>query len=221
MDTSPSTTDTAHGLLADRFAPHPDFAQIRHSVVDAEAGATYAAARHIDFAEVHGMLVDAALWARDLPRRMRNKRSGNGEPGGFPGTPVVTEPSGRPRLRFDDMVAGSDWVMLGERPGEEIAAGAVGRFWTPVIEWRAVSVDEFAAFTEPGYGKIVMSLSVRPYGASRSLLSDDIRVVFHDSASRSRFRLYWALVSPFVKLIQDATLRDITRQAQRFPVGSS
>lgn len=27
-----------------------------------------------------------------------------------------------------------DWIALGERPGEELALGLVGKFWPPVIE---------------------------------------------------------------------------------------
>src|SRR5512133_1097348 len=42
------------------------------------------------------------------------------------------------------------WILLGERPGHEIALGLVGKFWRPVIEFAPVaSADEFRAFDEP------------------------------------------------------------------------
>jgi hypothetical protein len=43
------------------------------------------------------------------------------------------------------------WILLGERPGEEIALGLVGKFWRPVIEFARIdSADEFREFDEPG-----------------------------------------------------------------------
>ncbi|EME55054.1 hypothetical protein [Amycolatopsis decaplanina] len=195
--THPPSTATAE-LLADRFAPEPAFSVLRHRVVDADTATTYAAVRGFDFMEVGGPLVRAAGWVRGLPERFRR---GHG-------------PSVPTRLTFDDMTTDSDWVVLGERPGFELVAGVAGRFWQPVIEWRRVEPGEFAEFREPGYGKIVLSLSVRGYGEQRSLLSYDIRVTLTDSASLARFRLYWAVASPFIKAIHTATLRTIARDAE-------
>ena len=50
------------------------------------------------------------------------------------------------------------WTFLGQRPNRELAFGAVGRFWQPAIEWRDVSVADFRAFDEPGWGKIASEL---------------------------------------------------------------
>ncbi|MEU3764859.1 hypothetical protein AB0E55_07315 [Amycolatopsis keratiniphila] len=193
---SPSTA-TAE-LLADRFAPKPAFSVLRHRVVDADTATTYAALRGFDFMEVGGPFVHAAGWVRGLPERFRRGRG----------------PSVPTRLTFDDMTTGSDWVILGEQPGTELVAGVAGKFWQPVIEWRRVEPGEFAEFIEPGYGKIVLSLSVRRYGERRSLLSYDIRVTLTDSVSLARFRLYWAVASPFIKAIHAATLRTIARDAE-------
>jgi hypothetical protein len=46
-------------------------------------------------------------------------------------------------------------TLLGERPGEEIALGLVGRFWRPVIQYEQVGADRFLDFDEPGYAKTV------------------------------------------------------------------
>ncbi|WP_181773203.1 hypothetical protein [Amycolatopsis pittospori] len=195
------------GLLADRYAPDPDFTVIRHRLVNADAATTYAAVRAFDFLEVGGPLVRAATWVRGLPERWRFRH------GRAPGRPTG--------LTFDEMTDGSDWVVLGERPGEEYAAGVAGRFWRPVIEWLRVEASEFAGFGEPGYGKIVLSLSVRPYGDRHSLLTYDIRVTLTDSVSLSRFRLYWMVASPLIKNIHGATLRTIARDAERAETGMS
>src|ERR1041384_6160395 len=35
----------------------------------------------------------------------------------------------RTRLTWDDLDAGTHWMILGETPGHEIVLGAVGKFW--------------------------------------------------------------------------------------------
>lgn len=194
-----ASTETQPTLLADRFAPQYEVMQTRSLIVAAPVDRAYHALRALDFTEVGGGIVDAAFRVRELPERWHNRHHK------MPRVPT--------RLTFDDLVAGSEWVILGERPGAEIAAGAVGKFWKPVIEWREIEPGEFVSFTEQGYGKIVFSLSALPYGDTRSLMTYDIRVVTNDRASRGKFRAYWAVVSPFVGAVQNATLRLAARHA--------
>src|ERR671925_2114900 len=52
------------------------------------------------------------------------------------------------------------FVELGRRPGEEVALGAIGRFWSPFRN-RPVAVDDFARFAEPGHAKAAMNFVVR------------------------------------------------------------
>lgn len=186
-------------LLADRFAPDFTVMQTQHLVVGAPVTRAYAALRALDYTEVGGGMASAAFRARQLPERWKNRHH--------------RMPRQRTRLTFDDLAAGWEWTILGERPGAEIAIGVGGRFWTPVVEWRRIEPDEFLAFDEPGYGKILQSLSVLPYGKPRSLLTHDTRVVISDRVSRAKFRAYWAVVSPFVKVVQAATLRTIAGHA--------
>jgi len=187
-------------LVIDRFAPRPDFTVVDHRVVDADPDTAYDAVRDLDFTEVHGGLVDAAFWLRGLPERVRARKRG-----------PVRAPT---RLTLDDLAAGSDWVLLGERPGEEIAFGAVGRFWQPVVEWRRIEARDFTDFAEPGYGKIACSLSVLPYGTRRSLVTYDVRTTLDDPLSWVGFRRYWRVVRPFVGVVQRATLRTVAEHAE-------
>jgi hypothetical protein len=84
------------------------------------------------------------------------------------------------------------WILLGERPAEEIALGLVGKFWRPVIEFaRIASGDEFRAFEEPGFAKTVYSLSVRELGSSKTLVSGLMRTATTDEHARRWFRRYW------------------------------
>ena len=53
------------------------------------------------------------------------------------------------------------WILLGERRGQELALGLVGKFWRPSIESpRIATADEFREFDEPGFAKTVYDLSV-------------------------------------------------------------
>jgi hypothetical protein len=84
------------------------------------------------------------------------------------------------------------WVLLGERPKEEIALGLVGKFWRPVIEFaRIAGPEEFRQFDEPGFAKTVYSLSARELEPNTTLLSGLMRTATTDEHARRWFRRYW------------------------------
>jgi hypothetical protein len=88
------------------------------------------------------------------------------------------------------------WILLGERPGEEIALGLVGKFWRPVIEFaRISSAAEFRDFDEPGFAKTVYDLSARELDSDRTLLSGLMRTATTDEHARRWFRRYGASAS--------------------------
>jgi hypothetical protein len=187
-------------LLIEQAMPEADEEIARHRIIDASPERVMAAARNLDFMEVRSRLVDAAMFARGLPARLRRH-------------PVPDPPS----MRLSDAVEAGEmqlpgWLIIGEKEGREIAFGAVGRFWKPDIEWRDVSPEDFAGFDEPGWGKIAADFSVTPYGDHRTLLTYACRVRCTDADSRRRFGRYWWLVSPFVGHIFAATLDTIARE---------
>jgi hypothetical protein len=188
------------GLILDELMPRYDAAIVEHRIVDAEPKAVMEAARALDFMTVHTPLLDAAVWVRTLPARLRGR--------------FVPAP---PQVRLTGGAGGGmpGWVLLGERPGEEIAFGAVGVFWRGEIRWENVGPEEFATFTKPGYGTIACNFSVRPYGADRTVLSFDCRVATTDERSRRGFRRYWTVVRPFVGHIMRAALATIATNATR------
>ena len=117
-------------LLIDALVPRCDAALAAHRIVHSPPAATYQAARELDFVTIHTPLLDAAMWVRGLPGRIAG-----------------TEPPPPPRLvPAEQTGALPGWVMLGEQPGHELTFGAIGRFWTPSIEWRDVPPADFAAF---------------------------------------------------------------------------
>ncbi len=178
-------------MLLDNALSTFDTSVAAHTVVDAAPGMTLAAARDLDFLRVRTPLLVAAMWVRGLPAKLTGREEA------VPPTLVLSE----------ETMPG--WVLLGERPGEEIAFGAVGVFWHPQIVWHDVPRDEFAAFAEPGFGKIACNFSVRPYGERSTLLSYECRTATTDEESRRAFARYWRVVRPFVAHIMRATVETI------------
>ncbi|MGW5740491.1 hypothetical protein [Amycolatopsis sp. NPDC003861] len=192
---------TAPDLFIDHFLPHPHFELVRTTIVDAPAKETYSAARELDFTDIRGGVVTSiSQWLRALPERWHNRRHG---------------PPRRPtRLTADDLDTGSEWTLLGDRPGTEFALGVAGKFWKPVITWRRVEADDFAAFDEPGFGKLVLAVSVVPYGAHRTVLTVHTRVRMSDPESWLKFRRYWWIARPAIGSVHTALIRTMAAKAR-------
>jgi hypothetical protein len=108
------------------------------------------------------------------------------------------------------------WILLGERAGEEIALGLVGKFWRPVIEFaRITSAAEFRAFDEPGFAKTVYDLSGRVLDAHTTLLSGLMRTATTDEHARRWFRRYWTFgVGSGAHILVGALLDSARRAAE-------
>ena len=211
MTTSTDTgtaTVTGAEMLIDRYLPRFDVTLVEHTVVDADIETTWAALRELDLMRVHTPLLAAAMFARGVPARMARWF---GREAGPPQAPPA-------ELKLTGASAGMPgWLPLGEVPGREIALGAVGRFWQPDIQWYDVAgmtPDRFAAFEEPGWGRIAANFTLRPYGRRRTLVSYEARTATGDPDAARRFARYWRLVRPFVGHIMRATLATLRRDAE-------
>jgi hypothetical protein len=172
-------------MLVDEFLPVYDVSDAVATMVEADKTTTWDALMQVDLIEVGrkrpiiGML--GAL--RALPEIVSHLLHGE-------------LPAHMPkRLRLRDTanipMGEGGWVLLGERPGDEIALGLVGKFWRPVITFARVDAAEFRDFAVPGYAKTVYSLSVRALGEQRTLLSGVMRTATTDEQARRWFRRYW------------------------------
>jgi hypothetical protein len=162
-------------MLADYFLPEYDVSDAVATVVDADLATTWNALMDVDLIDVGRKrpLVGILGAIRILPDIVSHML--HGEP-----------PQRRPEhLRLRDMAQLSldegGWVLLGERPRDEIALGVVGKFWRPVIEFAKVPADRFLEFAEPGYAKTIYSLSVRSLDSRRTLLSGTMRTATTDA----------------------------------------
>jgi len=107
------------------------------------------------------------------------------------------------------------WGVLAEIPGRELVMGAVTQPWLANPVFRPLPAEEFAAYDEPGFVKIVWNLCARPAGATESLFCTETRAIATDPVARAKFRLYWSFVSPGVWLIRRLSLGPVKREAER------
>lgn len=106
------------------------------------------------------------------------------------------------------------WGVLADTPGE-IVMGAVTKPWQANPVFRAIAPEEFAAFAEPDYVKIVWTLRADPSADGGSTFRSETRVVATDPSSRKKFRWYWSFLSPGIILIRAAMLPGIAAEAER------
>jgi hypothetical protein len=102
------------------------------------------------------------------------------------------------------------FVLLGERPGEEIVLAAIGRFWSPTSNTPR-RIDDFAAFSEPGYAKAALNFNVVRVGAG-SRVPTETRVQGTDAAASLKFRLYWLVIRLGSGAIRRSWLKAVERR---------
>lgn len=102
------------------------------------------------------------------------------------------------------------FMKLGERPGEEIVIGAIGRFWSPTGN-RPRATEDFGAFDEPGYAKAAMNFTVKPDGKG-SRITTETRIVGTDAVATRKFRRYWLLIRLGSGAIRRSWLKAIRRR---------
>ncbi|WP_433627656.1 hypothetical protein [Halomicrococcus sp. NG-SE-24] len=199
--TNPASSEAEPSMLVDRYLPEYDVTEVRHAVVDADPETTYEAMLTADLLDL-GPVVRALGRLRDLPVALSDWLRG-------------TAPEAPPdQLRFADVPETDEWTLLDETPGEEFVFGAVGKFWRPSIEWRQVDPEEFVTFDEPGYAKLAISLSVRPFGENRTVLSYEARTATTDARASRNFGLYWRVISPFAGYLMSRALDRVATDAE-------
>jgi hypothetical protein len=208
---APVPRDVDTGLLIDRYLPSFDVTIREHLVIDADLDVTWRALGDLDLLRVHTPLMDAAMRVRGVPALVSSALGRS--------TPPPEVPSAL-TLAGDD-VGLPGWLPLGANAPQELALGAIGRFWKPEIEWYDIrrldppGAAGFAAFDQPTWGRIVASFTLRPYGDHRTLASYEARTATPDPDSARRFGRYWRLVRPFVGHIMRATLEQLRVETER------
>jgi hypothetical protein len=105
--------------------------------------------------------------------------------------------------------------MLESRPDREFVLGAVTRPWEPNPVLRDPLPREFAAFAEPGHVKIAWTMRVDPTSEGECVFRTETRAMATDIDARTKFRRYWAVVSPGVAVIRRAMIAAVKQEAER------
>ena len=193
-------------LLLDDLLPAYDVSDAVAVTVSADVPTTWDALMTVDLIELgrRRPLIGVLGGVRILPEIVAHVLHGE------------VPPSAPKRLVLRDTATatGGGWVLLGERPDDEIALGLVGKFWRPVIEYAHVNAEDFRDFDEPGFAKTIYSLSVRPLGdGEKTLLTAVMRTATTDEHARRWFRRYWTFGVGSGAHVLAAGLADAARDA--------
>jgi hypothetical protein len=189
---APATPDEADPLL-DRFIPEYEVAERHHVRVAAPPAVTLAAAANTSLQQ--STVIRAIFRARELVLGAE--------------ADTVARPSGLLAQMLSIV-----WGVLAEEPGREIVVGAVTQPWLANVVFRPLPPDQFAAFREPGFVKIVWTLRADPAGEGGSVFRSETRVMTTDATARRRFRWYWARFSPGIVLIRRMMLGLVKKEAE-------
>jgi hypothetical protein len=190
-----TTPETGPRSLLDEVLPRFDVHEVHETWVPAPVDAVYAAVKQVTAREVRLLMPLEVL--RGLPRLLIGRR------------PFRPHPSA-PLLEVFTLGV----VPLGERPGTEIVAGAVGRFWRPVGNEPPLirTREEFLAFAEPGYAKAAIAFTVSPEPKGSRVMTET-RVAGTSLEATRAFRRYWLLIRPASGAIRRSWLAAIRRRA--------
>jgi hypothetical protein len=203
--TSPRITAPMHPpMMLDWLLPEFDATVIEHRVIDADPASVYAALTTVDMVEIPNAYpaVRGLFAARGAAERFVNALLGRAAP------PLEVDGP----MRLGDMPAHGAWVKLADEAPHELCFGVIGRFWGGETVWETIDAAEFAAFERPGYAKIACSVSLRPYGSMRTLVSYEARTQALDPHSRTTFLRYWRLVRPGVAIVMRAFLQAVANE---------
>jgi hypothetical protein len=181
-------------MLIDEWMPQWDVVEHHETRVRAPRQAVWETVRTLDFARSSPVV--AALFAlRSLPGLLSGRA-----------------PKRAPGATLDGLLR-KGFVLLGERPGEELLLGVVGRFWRPSGDIVRLTAEEFRVFDRPGYAIGTWNFALADQGDAVRVTTET-RVRCTDAASRRSFGRYWTVVGPFSALIRREMLRSIRRAAE-------
>jgi hypothetical protein len=173
--------------LLDEVLAEYDVNEVHDLWVPARPDATYEAVKAVTAAEV-----------RLFGPLMRLRTFGRSGQAFGPNAPLLDE------MQKDG------FVPLGERPGEEVVLGAIGRFWSPTGN-RPIPTPDFAGFSEPGYAKAAMNFRVTA-DRDGTRITTETRVVGTDAAASRKFRRYWLVIRLGSGAIRRSWLKAIHRR---------
>jgi hypothetical protein len=178
----------------DRLIPVPALLEVDRVELAVDASRAWNAVRDLDLAQ--SPLVRRLFAIRTIPDRLQGKA-----------TPL--------RLRLNDLVstpAEPGFQVLAEDAPHEVAVGAIGKVWRPVIPFvHVVDAAGYAAFSEAGYIKVAWALRVVSEGVDTSRVEFELRVAATDEDALKKFKRYFRLIGPASRFIRHLLLAQLER----------
>jgi hypothetical protein len=178
----------------DRLIPQPALREIDRAELAVAAERAWAAVRNLDLAQ--STLVRTLFGIRTIPDRLKANN------------PPL-------RMRLDNLISTPSrpgFQILAEDPPNEVAVGAIGKVWRPVIPFVHVAdAAAFAAYAKPDYIKVAWALRVVADGAAASSVEFELRVAATDEAAWKKFTRYFRLIGPGSHLIRRVLLAQLER----------
>ncbi|HEY5078004.1 MAG TPA: hypothetical protein VIJ48_10905 [Acidimicrobiia bacterium] len=183
--------------LLDEVLPRFDANEVHDILVPARPQVVFAAVKQVTVREVRLLMPLETL--RVLPGLVARRPAFR---------PARSEPL------LDEFTVGV--VSLGERPGAEIAAGAVGRFWRLAGNEPASirTREDFISFAEPGYAKAAIAFLVYPERGGSRVITETRVAGTSPEATRALLR-YWRAIRLGSGAIRKSWLAAIRRRALR------
>jgi hypothetical protein len=203
---APAVAPSPEPMMLDWLLPEFDATLVEHRVIDAEPAAVYRAIAGVDMVEIPQAYpaVRGLFAARGAAERLINALLCRPTP--------ALEPDGP--MRLADLPVHGDWVKFSDDPPWELSFGVIGRFWGGETAWETIDAADFVEFARPGFAKIACSVSLRPYGSTRTLVSYETRTQALDADSRAHFLRYWRVVRPGVAIVMRAFLQAVAKEVR-------
>jgi hypothetical protein len=187
--------------VLDQFIPHADTVMRGRVVLAVSPAVAWAWLRRFDFARLGAAVGRAIEDMRAVPplvARVAHRAAA------LPSTA---------RLMLADAPS-SGLIRLAEKPGRHVVVGAVGKLWKPRVQLVRLDPDEFVAFHDAKYVKVITGFLVLPYGSDRTLLKHETRFLATDDTARTHFRRWWRVVQPYVEFFFRRVMKAFRGAAQ-------
>lgn len=173
-------------MLIDKYLKDFHFNEVHTTTIAAPRDFIYPIVEQVDLTE--SRIIEVLFAMRGLPKQARNLKG------------------------FVD----AGFILLEEKPDEELVLGLVSQPWKYNVDFRSVAPDEFPAFSEKDYVKIVWNFYLAPISKNRTRISTETRIFCTNRKAKLRFSLYWLVISRFSGLIRMIMLNLIKREAEKY-----
>jgi len=190
-------------MLLDDYMPHYQFNEVHSLRVHAPIERVYRAFQELTAGEL-SPLVGVMLALRDLPARI----SSQGKQG------IQETPSATPFLA---QMQENGFLILAEKPPEEIVFGLIGQFWKldGGAEVKLTHPEEFTRFNKPDFAKTAANFLLVQESDGSVRVSTETRVETPTPEVHRKFGLYWRVIALGSGLIRVLWLQAVKRRAEK------